>query len=81
MGKMEKHVTSWFNVEEVPRSYIFPQEYRPGKLPIPICSTIPVIDLGKAMGAEQIHTIQHIMEAAQEFGFFQVINNFSCTLA
>lgn len=80
MGKMEKHVTSWFNVEEVPSSYIFPQEYRPGKLPIPICNTIPVIDLGKAMGAEQIHTIQHIMEAAQEFGFFQVINNFSCTL-
>ncbi|KAK4732052.1 hypothetical protein R3W88_025040 [Solanum pinnatisectum] len=69
---MEKHNTKWFNVECVPHCFTFPQEERPGESPIPICTKIPVIDLGKSQKNE---TIKQLLQAGQEFGFFQVINH------
>lgn len=72
---MEKLVSNWFNVQTLPKDYIFPVEKRPGEeLSTPICATIPVIDLGKAE-YDRKDTIQQILKASQEFGFFQV-----CTL-
>lgn len=62
------NASNWFNVQDVPRSHVFPEEDRPGELP-PVCHTLPVIDLGKPVEAD---TVQHIMKASREFGFFQV---------
>ncbi|KAK2989501.1 hypothetical protein RJ640_019600 [Escallonia rubra] len=72
-----KQVSSWFQVESVSDPYIFPAEERPGKLLVPLCKTIPVIDLGNARNGslEKTKTINQILEAAQDFGFFQVINH------
>lgn len=72
---MEKRLanSNWFGVEKVPDTYIFPEEERPAQS-IPICYSIPVIGLNEnAMGAQRIHTIRHIINAAQDFHVFQVI--------
>lgn len=71
---MEKQqVFGGFKVQTVPTDYSFPQEDRPGKLPIPVCKTIPVVDLQKATrSSEKISIVQQIIEAGQEYGFFQV---------
>ncbi|KAL8101167.1 hyoscyamine 6-dioxygenase-like [Apium graveolens] len=66
-----KYALNWFNVPSVPKSYVLPEKDRPGELP-PVCHTLPVIDLGKRIEAE---TVQHIINASREFGFFQVINH------
>ncbi|XP_017233832.2 hyoscyamine 6-dioxygenase [Daucus carota subsp. sativus] len=75
MGIMESpaatNPSSRFDVENVPTNYTFPEKDRPGELP-PVCHTLPVIDLGKALDAE---TVNLIFKASQEFGFFQVINH------
>ena len=72
MGIMESpaatNPSSRFDVENVPTNYTFPEKDRPGELP-PVCHTLPVIDLGKAMDAD---TVNLIFKASQEFGFFQV---------
>ncbi|XP_019071124.2 protein DOWNY MILDEW RESISTANCE 6-like [Solanum lycopersicum] len=47
-------------------------EERPGDAHIPICTKIPVIDLGKS---QKFETIKQLLLAGQEFGFFQVINH------
>lgn len=67
---MDKRNSSWFTVENVPESYIFPEEDRPGSLLIPICDAIPVISLGKSTSTEKV---QEIMEACREFRLFHVI--------
>ncbi|MBA0763960.1 hypothetical protein Gotri_013350 [Gossypium trilobum] len=72
---MEKLVSSWFNNKTLPQSYIFPPETRPGNHVIPRCNTIPVVDLSKALAHERTAVVQQILEASQEFGFFQVINH------
>ncbi|XP_039021675.1 hyoscyamine 6-dioxygenase-like [Hibiscus syriacus] len=72
---MEKLVSSWFNDRPLPQSYIFPPDTRPGNHIIPGCSTIPVVDLGKASGCDRTGIVQQILEASREFGFFQVINH------
>ena len=69
---MEKLVSNWYNVRALPEDYIFPQESRPGNLKIPFSSNIPVIDLSEAEKGDRILTIQKIIKAAEEFGFFQV---------
>lgn len=71
---MEKLVSSWFTDTSLPQDYIFPSDKRPGKdhAAAP-CNTIPVIDLGKADGGDRNDIIQQILEASQDFGFFQVI--------
>ncbi|XP_022727794.1 hyoscyamine 6-dioxygenase-like [Durio zibethinus] len=72
---MEKLVSNWCKSKPLPESYIFPPETRPGKLLVPICNTIPVIDLSKAEGQNRTDIIQQILKASQEFGFFQVVNH------
>ncbi|GMI85750.1 DOWNY MILDEW RESISTANT 6 [Hibiscus trionum] len=39
---MEKLVSSWFNDQPLPQSYIFPPETRPGNHIIPRCNTLPL---------------------------------------
>jgi len=69
---MEKLISNWSNVQSVPEYYIFPLETRPGEdLKIPV-NNIPIIDLNEAQNGDRDHTIQQIIKAAQEFGFFQV---------
>ncbi|WOG87177.1 hypothetical protein DCAR_0206400 [Daucus carota subsp. sativus] len=63
--------SSWYNVQEVPSNYAFPEEDRPGQLP-PVCHTLPIIDFGKAIDADLVN---QIIKASQEYGFFQVINH------
>ncbi|XWS31436.1 hypothetical protein CRYUN_Cryun23aG0075600 [Craigia yunnanensis] len=71
---MEKLVSNWCKDQSLPESYIFPPETRPGKLSIPSDDTIPVVDLGEA-SINRSNTIQKVLKASQEFGFFQVVNH------
>ncbi|KAJ7977259.1 hyoscyamine 6-dioxygenase-like [Quillaja saponaria] len=48
------------------------RESRPGNITVPFASNIPVIDLSEA---DRTNTIQKILKAGEEFGFFQVINH------
>lgn len=75
---MEKHNTKWFNVQSVPQCFTFPPEEKPGDDHIPICNKIPVIDLGKSLisSSQKMETIKQLLQAGQEFGFFQVCTNF-----
>ncbi|XP_034691876.1 hyoscyamine 6-dioxygenase-like [Vitis riparia] len=73
---MEKLVSSWsINVQSLPENYVLPPGQRPGKLIVPPCKSLPVVDLGKATSPDRAETIQKILEASWEFGFFQVINH------
>lgn len=72
---MEKLASSWYDVQSVPESYIFPPERRPGNHIFPLCKTIPIIDFAKIEGTDRNNTRQQILEASQNFGFFQVINH------
>ncbi|XP_059660367.1 hyoscyamine 6-dioxygenase-like [Cornus florida] len=72
---MEKFVSNWFSVQSLPETYVFPPDKRPEKLSVPLCKTIPVIDLGKVVDHDRSDTVQQILNASQEFGFFQVINH------
>ncbi|KAK6141634.1 hypothetical protein DH2020_024607 [Rehmannia glutinosa] len=69
---MENHVSRWFNVQTVPESHTFSIEDRPGKKQIPLCRTIPIIDLANS---ERTEIVQEIIKASQEYGFFQVTNH------
>ncbi|KAF5810571.1 putative oxoglutarate/iron-dependent dioxygenase, non-heme dioxygenase domain-containing protein [Helianthus annuus] len=66
----------WFELECVPKEYIFPTEYRPQNLESPVCDSIPVISLANSK-AENGHSqpVEEILKASQELGFFQVINH------
>lgn len=69
---MEKLVSSWSSVKILPQDYIFPVGQRPGEdISVPVCKAIPVIDLGKA-SHERLGMIQQIINADEDFGFFQV---------
>ncbi|KAK7267377.1 hypothetical protein RIF29_20049 [Crotalaria pallida] len=72
---MDKLLSNSSNIEYVPENYIFPPETRPGDEKIPLGSNIPMIDLSEAEKGDRIRTIQKIIKAAEEFGFFQVINH------
>ena len=61
-----------FNHESLPGDYIFPPELRPGDLKIPFGSNISVIDLSEEENGNRTNTIQKIIKASEEFGFFQV---------
>ncbi|XP_027151025.1 hyoscyamine 6-dioxygenase-like [Coffea eugenioides] len=72
----QPRVLRWFDVQSVPGDYSFPLEDRPGRLPIPLCDTVPVIDLHKSTTSpEKWSMVRQIVEASQEYGFFQVINH------
>ncbi|KAK9704850.1 hypothetical protein RND81_07G015100 [Saponaria officinalis] len=72
---MEKFVSSWSDGENLPESYVFPPGKRPGKVVVTTSKNVPVIDIGKAEGLDRSAVIQQIMQASQEYGFFQVINH------
>ncbi|KAK7345783.1 hypothetical protein VNO77_16394 [Canavalia gladiata] len=73
---MEKLLSNGlFKNGSLPEDYIFPPESRPGNLKIPFNSNIPVIDLSEAQNDDRTNTIHKIIKAAEEFGFFQVINH------
>ncbi|KAJ1417492.1 Oxoglutarate/iron-dependent dioxygenase [Sesbania bispinosa] len=69
---MENLISNWSNIRSVPEDYIFPPESRPGNLNIPFSSSTPVIDLS---GDTKTNTIQKMIKASEDFGFFQVINH------
>lgn len=69
----ERLVSSWFNVNSsVPPSYVQPLECRPSKITSNSTKTIPVIDLG---GLDRVDIMKNILEASEEYGFFQVNSN------
>ncbi|MFS7975302.1 putative hyoscyamine (6S)-dioxygenase [Helianthus anomalus] len=69
---MANLVSTWSKTTQtLPENYIFPPDQRPGSFEIPLCQNIPVIDLS----ASHSKTVQEILHACQEFGFFQVINH------
>ncbi|KAA8550769.1 hypothetical protein F0562_002453 [Nyssa sinensis] len=72
---MEKLISSRCNLQSVPESYILPPERRPGELIVPLCNTIPVIDLHGEFGCNRSELIQQIIKSSQEFGFFQLVNH------
>ncbi|KAL0370451.1 UNVERIFIED_CONTAM: protein DMR6-LIKE OXYGENASE 2 [Sesamum angustifolium] len=72
---MEKLISSKHNIQHVPESYILPPEIRPGKATTPSCKCIPVIDLHGNIDSNRQDLVQRIMEAGQEFGFFQLTNH------
>ncbi|XP_054795753.1 protein DOWNY MILDEW RESISTANCE 6-like isoform X2 [Prosopis cineraria] len=72
---MEKLVSNWCRVRPVPEDYVFPPETRPGIVHVPISESFPVIDLNEAEKGDPTLIMQKILKAAQEFGFFQVINH------
>ncbi|XP_059660363.1 hyoscyamine 6-dioxygenase-like [Cornus florida] len=72
---MAKLLSSWCkDAQSLPKNYVFPPDKRPGELNSPVYSG-PVVDLSKAVGQGQAETIQQIIQACQEFGFFQVIKH------
>lgn len=68
---MEKLISNRKDLKFVPQSYILPPESRPGNDKVPLCESMPVIDL-KEFGQDPTKLVQQIIEACQEFGFFQV---------
>ncbi|KAJ0882329.1 putative oxoglutarate/iron-dependent dioxygenase, non-heme dioxygenase domain-containing protein [Helianthus annuus] len=69
---MTNLVSTWSKTTQIlPENYIFPVDQRPGSVKIPLCQNIPLIDLS----ASQSQTLEEILHACQEFGFFQVINH------
>jgi hypothetical protein len=69
---MEKLISSRSHLQFVPESYILPLESRPGQTEGPLCETIPVIDIGGELGSDRGQLVKQIIQASQEFGFFQV---------
>ncbi|KAI3760170.1 hypothetical protein L1987_50561 [Smallanthus sonchifolius] len=69
---MANLVSTWSKTTQIlPENYIFPVDERPGSVEVPLCQNIPLIDLSQS----QSQTVQEILDACQEFGFFQVINH------
>ncbi|XP_057517649.1 protein DOWNY MILDEW RESISTANCE 6-like [Amaranthus tricolor] len=71
----ENLVSSWSDGKTLPKNYIFPPDKRPGEHNVPMSKSLPVIDLSNVDGQERKKTIQKIIEASHDFGFFQVINH------
>ncbi|XP_073284623.1 hyoscyamine 6-dioxygenase-like [Primulina huaijiensis] len=67
---MEVLMSNWCTktAQYLPEKYVFPPGKRPGKLDFPVCENFPVIDIEKAKSRQ-------ILNACQEFGFFQAINH------
>ena len=74
---MDKLLSSWSSsVKSLPESYVFPVDSRPGDTSVPLCNTFPVIDLEAALANDRHDAIQQILKACQDFGFFQVCQNY-----
>jgi len=62
-------------VKEVPARYILPSDQRPSP-PLQVQQPLPVIDLAGLEDIDQRFTIvSKIVQASQEWGFFQIINH------
>ncbi|KAF5459362.1 hypothetical protein F2P56_023315 [Juglans regia] len=72
---MEKLISSRSNLQLVPESYVIPPESRPGNAKVPLFETIPVIDIAGELGSDRAQLVKQIMQACQDFGFFQLINH------
>ncbi|KAL4596417.1 hypothetical protein ACB092_12G163000 [Castanea dentata] len=72
---MEKLISGRCHLQLVPETYILPPESRPGQTQVPLCETIPVIDLEGELSFDRAHLIKQIIQASQEFGFLQLINH------
>nr|XP_043620225.1 hyoscyamine 6-dioxygenase-like [Erigeron canadensis] len=74
---MEKLLTSWSSTaKSLPENYVFPVDLRPGDtIFVPICNTLPVIDLEVALARGRDVAVQQILNACQDYGLFQVINH------
>lgn len=71
---METLVSTWSRTSQIlPEKYVFPIGERPGPDEVPLCQNIPLIDL--SADKSQSQTIEKILAACEEFGFFQVINH------
>ncbi|KAB2602235.1 hyoscyamine 6-dioxygenase-like [Pyrus ussuriensis x Pyrus communis] len=67
---MEKLISSWYNGQTLPESYIFPPDARPGNLTTAhLRDNVPLIDLGGAEGGDQTYINQKILKASQNLGF------------
>uniref|UniRef100_A0A7N0UZ33 Fe2OG dioxygenase domain-containing protein n=1 Tax=Kalanchoe fedtschenkoi TaxID=63787 RepID=A0A7N0UZ33_KALFE len=79
---METLVSSWYIGEPtMPEKYAWPPGVRPGnQRDAPVSKALPIIDLSKADGPGREDVIHQIIQASQEFGFFQVINHGVSTL-
>ncbi|KAM5563521.1 hypothetical protein ABKV19_018244 [Rosa sericea] len=67
---MEKLISSRSDFQVVPESFILPLETRPGNKQVFVLEDIPVIDF-QQLGIDRPRLIKQIINAAQEFGFFQ----------
>lgn len=66
-------VSSWYNVHSsVPPSFVQLPENRPGRVVSSLHKAIPVIDFG---GHDLGDTTKQVLEASEEYGFFQVSNS------
>ncbi|XVF80947.1 hypothetical protein PTKIN_Ptkin15bG0116600 [Pterospermum kingtungense] len=60
-------LSSWCYDGSFPENYAMPPERRPGNLIVPLGKSIPVVDLDHH---GRNHTIQQILKAGEEYGFF-----------
>ncbi|KAH6813675.1 hypothetical protein C2S51_022693 [Perilla frutescens var. frutescens] len=70
----KNHESKWYSVESVPDCHIFGIEDRPGNESIPLCDTLPIIDLANS---DTNQTADKIIQASQEYGFFQPFEEIS----
>ncbi|XP_062024809.1 protein DOWNY MILDEW RESISTANCE 6-like [Rosa rugosa] len=70
----EKLISNRSDLQFVPESYILPPGTRPGNTQVSVMEVIPVIDF-QLLGTNRPQLIKQIIEASQEFGFFQLINH------
>ncbi|XP_076905251.1 hyoscyamine 6-dioxygenase-like [Bidens hawaiensis] len=69
---MANLVSTWSKTTQIlPGNYIFPVNQRPGPVEVSLCQSIPLIDLSTSHSQQ----VQEILQACQEFGFFQAINH------
>lgn len=71
---MEKLVSSWsINVQSLPENYVLPPGQRPGKLIVPPCKSLPVVDLGKATSLIELKQSRKFWKPAGNLDSFRFI--------
>ncbi|KAI4364228.1 hypothetical protein MLD38_020350 [Melastoma candidum] len=72
---METLISGRCDLHSVPDSYVLSANTRPGKDEVPFFESIPVIDLGINSIHDRPGVVSQILEAAREFGLFQLTNH------
>ncbi|KAL3718924.1 hypothetical protein ACJRO7_003953 [Eucalyptus globulus] len=70
-------------IERVPRKYVFPVSERPhlGTERSDVCCggnrnlKLPVIDFAQLQGSNRSQVLEHLADACEEYGFFQLVNH------